>query len=116
MVDSFLENVDREVSARGARPATSVQPQRREMDLRAQIAALPPEVKGMALGSLVAGLPLSLLTLSLADYNGTIGGQRFEGLLVIWLVILVINLAWAGWHRQQRQPSADDGNPADRAG
>lgn len=81
VIDSFLERVGREIDARVearlavAKPAEHPQPQQRNL-------ALP--ITSMALG-----VPLSAITLGLAS------GEQFAALALIWVAIVVINVAHA---------------------
>jgi hypothetical protein len=84
VIDSFLDKVGREIDARvdarmaGTRQIQQVQPPRSGSPF------------ALAIVSMVLGIPLSAIVLS--GMSGTAG---LSGLLVIWLAITAINVAYS---------------------
>ena len=94
VLESFVDRVGREIDARvdarlaqAAARSAPVQPAPAPPAPRAQ---KPFSVMTLALGSIALGIPLSAIAVG-------VGSQPagFAGLLVIWIAIAVINLAYA---------------------
>jgi hypothetical protein len=94
VLDSFVERVGKEIDARvDARLAqAAAQP------LAAQRMAQPPaprqpkpfSVMALALGSIALGIPLTAIVVAAGTHPA-----GFAGLLVVWIAIAVINVAYA---------------------
>jgi hypothetical protein len=94
VLDSFVERVGKEIDARvDARLAqAAAQP------LAAQRMATPPaprrprpySVMAVALGSIALGIPLTAIVVAAGSHPA-----GFAGLLVVWIAIAVINVAYA---------------------
>ena len=87
VVESFLDRVNREIDAKVNQRLASAQ----------RPVAPAPRQRTMALPivSIVLGIPLTAIVSSLSN-----GGNQLIELLIIWLAIAVINVAYAVGHRR----------------
>lgn len=82
LIEGFLERTGKAIDARvDARLARSARPDRQDSNMRV----------GVALGSLGIGIPLT------GAAGGTVG---FAGVLVVWIGIAIVNLAYALGNRR----------------
>jgi hypothetical protein len=107
VVASFLDRIDHHIAARvdvqlgRAAEDSVVRRPRRPADPTRQIV-----LRSVLAGSAMTGIPLSLFALLMdrrLSEGGGSGGPWVTGLLLVWILIIVGNFAWAGWYR--RPPS-----------
>jgi hypothetical protein len=92
VVESFLAKVDKEIQARvDARFAASAPARSRQLDT-ATLARRRLALKYMAVGSVAAAIPLSLVSLWL---NGLSGQGMIWSLAVVWILIAAVYVACA---------------------
>jgi hypothetical protein len=92
VVESFLAKVDKEIQARfDARLAASPPARSRQLDT-ATLAKRRLALKYMAVGSVAAAIPLSLVSLWL---NGLSGQGMIWSLAVVWILIAAVYVACA---------------------
>jgi hypothetical protein len=104
VVESFLAKVEKEIEARvDARLAASASPRRRRLDA-ATLARRRLALKYMALGSVAAAIPLSLVSLWL---NGLSGQGMIWSLAVVWILIAAFYAACALPLRPSRRDRDD---------
>lgn len=93
VVESFLHKIEKEIADRvDARIASAAAaPVRRTPSRRDSM------VKGVVAGAVMTGIPFTALALFLNQhpYNTGFGGQ----IVLVWVFIIAINLAWVGWRR-----------------
>ena len=95
VVDSFIARVNNEMSVRAAARADEVK--RSELtavDRRRQM------LKGIGVGAALTGIPLTVFAINLAQQPNP-GGYPAK-LILVWVLIVALNLAWAGWHWRPR--------------
>jgi hypothetical protein len=94
VIESFLDRVGREIDARvDARLAAAQQPILQQQQQYQHLAARPHRERAplaLAIVSMALGIPLTALAVT-AGRNPT----GFAGLLVIWIAIAVINVAYS---------------------
>jgi hypothetical protein len=92
VVESFLAKVEKEIDARvNARLAASTPALPRQLDA-ATLAKRRLALKYMAVGSVAAAIPLSLVSLWL---NGLTGQGMIWSLAVVWILIAAVYVACA---------------------
>jgi predicted lipid-binding transport protein (Tim44 family) len=92
VLESFVERVGREIDARvDARLAqAAARPVAPQPAAPAPRAPKPVSAMVLALGSIALGIPLSAITLAAGTHPA-----GFAGLLVVWIAIAIINVAYA---------------------
>lgn len=95
VVDSFIVKVHNEMSARASQRATEVTNSEKVTSTkRAQM------LKGLAAGVALTGIPLTVFVITQAQHPNP-GGYPAK-LILVWVLIAALNLAWAGWQRASR--------------
>lgn len=96
VIESFLEKVGREIDARvAARLAQQQTQQQAQPPARKQDRSGSPFA--LAMGSIVLGIPISAIVVAAGH-----SPPGFWGLLVVWLAIAAINIAYnASYNRRQ---------------
>jgi hypothetical protein len=90
VVESFLERLGPEIDARvDARVAREVEARAGQPRGRSS-----PSPMGMALGSIALGIPITAIVATSGDHP-----VGFAGVLVVWLAIAIINVAYAMYSR-----------------
>jgi hypothetical protein len=103
VLDSFVERVGREIDARvDARLAQAAARPVAPQPARSPPARQPKQVSplAMALGSIALGIPITAIVVAAGAHP-----VGFAGLLVVWIAIAVINVAYA----EKLRPPGDPG-------
>lgn len=96
IVDSFLAKVNTEVSARAAARADEMA----KLEPATRLSRRHPVLTGMAVSTALTGIPLTIFAINLAQQPNS-GGYPAK-LILVWVLIVALNLAWAGWTRRSR--------------
>lgn len=100
VIDSFLDKVNGEIDARVDARFARQQPMQPAAPPRGHMPSGTPMT--LAVISLVLGIPISAIAVAAGTHPAGV-----LGLIVVWLAIAVINVAYGiGYHARYRPPSA----------
>jgi len=96
VVDSFLEKVNMEMRVRAAARTDEMA----RTEPAARLGRRHQMLKGMVVGTALTGIPLTVFVINLAQQPNP-GGYPAK-LALVWILIVALNLAWAGWRGRSR--------------
>jgi hypothetical protein len=105
VVESFFEKIDQEIGARVDAHLTSAPRRRKRQVDPVGAGQRRPAVTGIAIGSAVTGVPLTLLVLLMRG-SAAVDADWYQWLIGSWLVIVVSCVIGASGIRLRRTPGS----------